>query len=240
MKMRYVRVLYSAIIMLFLFAGTVLAQPVTVIRDLPDSYEYGERVEYTLTINVDENSPPVALIIIETLPAGWSNPSSTPEFKKEENGEMRWLFSDFDNNLKDTTITIWADATCGAAAFSGKVNYDDIDENVTEDSVVGDTLTSGECPCVPTGADNNCNGVDEDCDGTADDDYPATPTTCGKGVCASAGQITCLNAKIVDTCEQGQVTGNDADCNGIDENCSGAADENYHATPTTCGKGVCA
>ena len=32
----------------------------------------------------------------------------------------------------------------------------------------------------------------------------------------------------------------DATCNGIDDDCNGATDEDYVSTPTTCGVGACA
>lgn len=92
----------------------------------------------------------------------------------------------------------------------------------------------------PGASDDNCNGVDENCSGTHDEGYIPTPTSCGQGVCASTGQLTCVNGATVDTCTTGQQTGNDDNCNGIDENCNGAIDENYVPTNTSCGQGVCA
>ncbi|RJQ45872.1 MAG: hypothetical protein C4538_07800, partial [Nitrospiraceae bacterium] len=159
----------------------------------------------------------------------------------------------------------------------------------------------------PGKTDNNCNGIDENCSGAADEGYVPTATTCGTGACAATGQNVCQNGAVVNTCTPGapQTEGpfgnitcsdgidnncngktdaadnncaavcidNDGDgygangnpvcangpavdcndnnaginpgsldntCNGIDENCSGLADEGYSPTPTSCGAGVCA
>jgi hypothetical protein len=91
----------------------------------------------------------------------------------------------------------------------------------------------------PGGSDNNCNGVDEDCNELIDDGYVATPTTCGQGVCVSTGQNICQNGQVVNTCKEGSITGYDDNCNGIDENCNGLADENYEPIQSSCGIGAC-
>ena len=117
---------------------------------------------------------------------------------------------------------------------------------------VGACVASGTLSCVngqmvdsctagqPTGNDDNCNGIDENCSGTADEGYLISSTACGVGACASTGLLTCVSGTSVDSCTAGQPTGNDDNCNGIDENCNGTADDNYAPTQTTCGQGVCA
>jgi hypothetical protein len=123
--------------------------------------------------------------------------------------------------------------TCGVGACSGNTGIETCNAG-----------TWGNDTCDPfAGAaanDATCNGVDDDCNGIADEDYVATNTTCGSGVCASTGQLICENGSLHDTCKAGSPTGNDDNCNGIDENCSGTADENYTPTLTTCGIGACA
>jgi hypothetical protein len=84
-------------------------------------------------------------------------------------------------------------------------------------------------PIAPT--DTTCNGVDEDCSGTADEDW--VQTACGYGVCQRLANCT----GGVERCTEGSPTGTDQNCNGIDENCSGLADEGY--VSTTCGVGGC-
>jgi hypothetical protein len=73
--------------------------------------------------------------------------------------------------------------------------------------------------------------VDDDCDGTPDDGYVTTPTTCGQGECAdNTGQLECQNGTEADTCDPfagallegpfGDQTCND----GLDNDCDGLTD----------------
>jgi hypothetical protein len=106
---------------------------------------------------------------------------------------------------------------------------------ICENGHTSDTCTAGP----QTGTDNNCNGIDEDCDGTADEHYVPTDTNCGLGVCASTGQMVCNDGVLDDTCSIGLTTGDDSDCDGLDDNCDGFTDNYYVPTPTSCGVGVC-
>jgi hypothetical protein len=65
-----------------------------------------------------------------------------------------------------------------------------------------------------------CNGEDDDCDGTADDGFPAFD--CGLGVCAGKN-AACLGGN-VSTCVVDPGTDED-DCNGLDDDCDGTVDE---------------
>jgi len=95
-------------------------------------------------------------------------------------------------------------------------------------------------PINPNAQDAICNGVDDDCDGQIDEDYVPLVTTCGVGACAATGQTSCVNGAILDSCVPGTPAPNDATCEGVDDDCDGAVDEDYVTTPTTCGLGVCA
>jgi hypothetical protein len=74
--------------------------------------------------------------------------------------------------------------------------------------------------------------VDDDCDGSADEDYIPT-FTCGAGACEA--DSTCSGG--TEICMASPPTGDDSDCDDVDDDCDGLVDEHY--TPYTCGLGLC-
>ena len=75
----------------------------------------------------------------------------------------------------------------------------------------------------PGASDSNCNGVDEDCSGTPDQDYVSVPTSCGVGECSNSGSTSCVSASVVDSCTAGSpIT---EVCNGLDDDCDTLIDE---------------
>ena len=109
---------------------------------------------------------------------------------------------------------------------------------------VAGALRDSCVPGVPLGfSDATCDNVDDDCDNHTDEEWPgAGPSTCGLGVCARTGVVSCSGGLVIDTCTPGAaLSGNDPTCDGVDDDCDGLTDESWSgATPTTCGAGACA
>jgi hypothetical protein len=106
----------------------------------------------------------------------------------------------------------------------GEIDCDDTDPNT-----------------YPGADDSNCNGVDENCDGVADDSYSSTPTTCGVGACSAAGELICQDGNIDDTCAAGSPTDEKCDANLVDEDCDGTSNEEcecYEGETQNCGSDV--
>ena len=84
-----------------------------------------------------------------------------------------------------------------------------------------------------------CNGLDDDCDGVVDNDAVPADARCdvGVGICQVPGQPACVDAIIV--CE-GEAGVPDAfeECNGLDDDCDGTVDEGA-GFEEFCGIGQC-
>ncbi|MFT7578734.1 MAG: hypothetical protein ACI9MR_000392 [Myxococcota bacterium] len=73
----------------------------------------------------------------------------------------------------------------------------------------------------------------------ADDAFVASDTTCGVGACAATGTTTCVNGVPGDDCTPGTASTDPDLCDGVDNDCDDAIDEDYVVTDTSCGVGVC-
>ena len=84
--------------------------------------------------------------------------------------------------------------------------------------------------CTPTGvSEATCNGVDDDCDGSIDEDYVNAPTSCGVGECAATGTLSCVAGVEVNNCTPGTPGAEgpvgDVSCSdGLDNDCDGNTD----------------
>jgi len=78
-----------------------------------------------------------------------------------------------------------------------------------------------------------CNAVDDDCDGSIDEDSGGT-VSCGIGACARTAP-ECVGG-LTDTCAPGAAVAET--CNAIDDDCDAMVDEDFGGA-TTCGVGAC-
>ena len=111
------------------------------------------------------------------------------------------------------------------AGFTGTYcetcNREDCDED-------GYTGADGDCNdnnayVYPGAADDNCDDLDNDCDGEVDEGYVQTPTSCGKGACSAEGQLTCVDGTVQDICSPGSPSSEI--CDDLDNDCDGEVDE---------------
>lgn len=106
-------------------------------------------------------------------------------------------------------------------------------------SCVSGTVQNSCTPGIPAAGDATCNGVDDDCDGVADEGFVSTSTSCGIGPCAASGVTSCVSGAVQDSCTPGTPAA-DVTCNGVDDDCDGVADEGFVPASTACGTGACA
>jgi hypothetical protein len=80
-----------------------------------------------------------------------------------------------------------------------------------------------------------CNGIDDDCDGKADENNPGGGAACkinnARGLCAD-GKIVCVNGQL--DCKTTYVATKDDRCDGKDNDCDGQVDEDDPLIGKTC------
>ena len=70
-----------------------------------------------------------------------------------------------------------------------------------------------------------CNRDSNDCDGNIDEGLESIVSFCGLGVCRVEGITACQNGTEMSECLPGSPTGNDQNCDGLDDDCDGQLDE---------------
>jgi len=85
-----------------------------------------------------------------------------------------------------------------------------------------------------------CDGIDNDCDGRVDENWPQKGSSCfaGTGACRNTGTFSCNSAKTGLTCSAKAGSPTTEKCNGQDDDCDGKIDESLTRTCSSkCGSG---
>jgi RHS repeat-associated protein len=161
-----------------------------------------------------------------TLPDGGTGPGCNPTSTTDAtcNGIDDDCNGSIDEDYARQTVT------CGVGACQRS--------NLT--SCVGGTVVNACTPGTPAPNDTTCDGIDDNCNGTKDEGFASSGTSCGVGHCAAHGNRTCVNSAVVDSCMPGAPAPSDTTCDAVDDDCDGALDENYLTQVVSCGAGACA
>ncbi|MFH1770007.1 MAG: thrombospondin type 3 repeat-containing protein [archaeon] len=125
-----------------------------------------------------------------------------------DNGVTTTFYEDFDSDNYGNNVSTTEACSAPAGYVSDNTDCNDADSAVNPDA-----------------DDSVCNGVDNDCDGSVDEDYVSTPTSCGLGVCASTGTLTCESGVEQDSCTEGASSAEV--CDTLDNDCDGTADNGF-------------
>jgi len=102
-------------------------------------------------------------------------------------------------------------------------------------------LSGVECDAVQgMPLDEACDGLDNDCDGSLDEDFTNLGRACSAGVgeCLAAGVYQCTVDLSGTECNAVPGTPVAELCDGLDNNCNGSADETWTNKGTACQEGV--
>ena len=135
------------------------------------------------------------------------------------------------------------DDDCDGQTDDGYVAVTDCGLGVCLTGNTASTCVAGvETPCQPGPSDATaetvCDGLDNDCDGSTDEDY-LVDDACGLGACQGGGTpSSCVDGLEIACAPGAPLSDDDATCDGVDDDCDGDADEDF-LSDESCGLGWC-
>lgn len=129
------------VLALLLFAGTVIATPVTITRTLPSTVYKGLTLDVSLSVVLGADAPN-GVIIKEYAPAGWTIKSTNPTATVNSSiGEIKWVL--FGGDLRDRTLTytLQVPNETGIAEFHGEFLYTKDDNQITLNISGGNSIS---------------------------------------------------------------------------------------------------